>query len=155
MDNAVQYLEYTGSKFQAINPAAFQTRDVVQASFAINIFRTLTDGEPQFAVKAVLRAVGRLDCQFAKEAYMASQKASAKYWARPKGSTDDRKWKHMQLTANPLAARAFETKTIGWRTKPKAKAKATSSNKAGASAASTSSRRKGAEASGTMEVDGN
>ncbi|KAJ7054915.1 hypothetical protein C8F01DRAFT_1322431, partial [Mycena amicta] len=155
MDNAVQYLEYADSKFQAINPATFQTRDIVQASFAINIFRTLTDGEPQFAVKAVLRAVGRLDCQFSKEAYMANQKASAKHRVRPEGSVDDRKWKHMRLTANPLAARAFETKTIERRIKPKAQAKPTGSNKAGATGAtgSTAGRRKGAAASANMDID--
>ncbi|KAJ7048782.1 hypothetical protein C8F01DRAFT_1379510 [Mycena amicta] len=76
----------TATRFEAINPAAFHTRNVVQASFAINIFHTLTDGEPQFAVKAVLRAIGRLDCQFAKDAYMASQKASSKHRAQPEGN---------------------------------------------------------------------
>ncbi|KAJ7048225.1 hypothetical protein C8F01DRAFT_1266395 [Mycena amicta] len=155
LDNAVQYLEYTGSKFEAINPAAFHTRDVVQASFAINIFRTLTDGEPQFAVKAVLRAVGRLDCQFAKEAYMASQKASAKHRAQPEGNADERKWKHMRLTANPLVGRTFETKTVGRRTKQKGQAKPAGSNKAGATAAtaSTSGRRKVTAASSSMDLD--
>ncbi|KAJ7050252.1 hypothetical protein C8F01DRAFT_1377820 [Mycena amicta] len=87
----------TATRFEAINPAAFHTRDVVQASFAINIFRTLTDGEPRFTVKAVLRAIGRVDCQFAKDAYMASQKASSKHRAQPEGNADERKWKHVRL----------------------------------------------------------
>ncbi|KAJ7055799.1 hypothetical protein C8F01DRAFT_1258170 [Mycena amicta] len=119
-DNAVQYLQYADNQRAY---ATFRPYNLVQASFAINVFCTYTDGAPKFAVKLVLRAVSLLDSTFSKERQLDMYKSSLKRQNPLDGTASERKWKHIRLNANPLAGRVFESRVQPHK---QAKAKAVS-----------------------------
>ncbi|KAJ7048184.1 hypothetical protein C8F01DRAFT_1258876 [Mycena amicta] len=160
-DNAVQYLQYADNQFATANPGTFKPYDLVQASFAINVFRTYTDGAPKFAVKLVLRAVSLLDSTFSKERQLDMYKSSLKRQNNLDGTASERKWKHIRLNANPLAGRVFETR-VQPRKQAKAKAvakpssatngTASSAAKVGSGTGNAAQKKKAPSAS--MDVDG-